>query len=315
MSLLWSRGAAGATGTGAGAALAATGGGRRRGARSAGGGAGATGPRALHRLAAHTVAVLIALALLVPLVYVVLGGFRTTGQLADDPAGLPDPWVTDNYRDIATSSSFWRQVGNSALIASLTTVLVVVTGAHAAFALSRIQFRGREGLFTLFTMGLLFPVAVAVLPLFVLLRRLDLLDSALGVALPQAAFGLPVTIIILRPFMRAIPGELEDAAAIDGCSRLGFFWRVLLPLCRPALATVSIYTFIQSWNAFLLPMLVLNDEDVWTLPLGVFDYSSRYTQDTAPILAFTALSMVPALAVFAFAERRIVQGLKGALKG
>lgn len=272
-------------------------------------------PRTLTRLTAYTVAVLVAVVMLAPLVYVALGGFRTTGQLAADPVGLPDPWLTDNYRDIATSSSFWRQVGNSALIASLTTVLVVVTGSHAAFALSRIEFRGREGLFTLFTLGLLFPVAVATLPLWVLLRRMDLLDSALGVALPQAAFGLPVTIIILRPFMRAIPGELEDAAAIDGCSRLGFFWRILLPLCRPALATVSIYAFIQSWNAFLLPMLVLNDQDTWTLPLGVADYASEYTEDTAPILAFTALSMLPVLALFVLAERRIVEGLKGALKG
>jgi raffinose/stachyose/melibiose transport system permease protein len=271
--------------------------------------------RALTRLTAYTVAVLIALVVLVPLAYVALGGLRTTGQLAADPVGLPDPVVTDNYRGILTSSSFWRQVGNSALIATLTTVLVVVTGAHAAFALSRIEFRGREGLFTLFTVGLLFPVAVATLPLYVLLERLDLLDSALGVALPQAAFGLPVTIIILRPFMRAVPGELEDAAAIDGCSRLGFFWRVLLPLCRPALATVSIYAFITSWNAFLLPMLVLTDRDTWTLPLGVSDYASQYTEDTAPILAFTALSMVPALALFVLAERRIVQGLTGALKG
>jgi raffinose/stachyose/melibiose transport system permease protein len=271
--------------------------------------------RALTRLTAYTVAVLIALVVLVPLVYVALGGLRTTGQLAADPVGLPDPVITDNYRSILTSSSFWRQVGNSALIATLTTVLVVVTGAHAAFALSRIEFRGREGLYTLFTVGLLFPVAVATLPLYVLLERLDLLDSALGVALPQAAFGLPVTIIILRPFMRAVPGELEDAAAIDGCTRLGFFWRVLLPLCRPGLATVSIYAFITSWNAFLLPMLVLTDRDTWTLPLGVSDYASQYTEDTAPILAFTALSMVPALALFVLAERRIVQGLTGALKG
>jgi raffinose/stachyose/melibiose transport system permease protein len=272
-------------------------------------------PRSLSRLAIYTVALLVAAVVLVPVIYVVLGGFRTTGQLASDPVGLPDPWVTDNYRDISTSSSFWRQAGNSALIATLTTVLVVTTGAHAAFALSRIEFRGREGVYTLFTVGLLFPVAVATLPLYILLRRMDLLDSALGVALPQAAFGLPVTIIILRPFMRAIPGELEDAAAVDGCSRLGFFWRILIPLSWPALVTVSIYAFVTSWNAFLLPMLVLNDRDTWTLPLGVSDYASVYTEDTARILAFTALSMVPALGFFVLAERRIVEGLKGALKG
>jgi len=271
--------------------------------------------RPLARVGLYAVALLVATMVLVPIAYVVIGGFRTTGQLAADPVGLPNPWNTGNYREIATSAEFWRQVGNSALVASLTTVMVVSTGAHAAFALSRIEFRGREALYTFFTVGLLFPAAVATLPLWVLLRRLQLLDTALGVALPQAAFGLPLTIIVLRPFMRAVPGELEDAAAIDGCSRFGFFWRILVPLCLPGLVTVSIYAFVTSWNAFLLPMLVLNDRDTWTLPLGVSDYASTYTQDTARILAFTALSMIPALTVFVLAERRIVEGLKGALKG
>jgi raffinose/stachyose/melibiose transport system permease protein len=252
---------------------------------------------------------------LVPLIYVVLGGFRTTGQIAARPVALPDPWLTKNYGDILSSDSFWRQVANSTLVATLTTVIVVGLGAHAAFALSRIQFRGRESLYALFTVGLLFPLAVASLPLYILVRDMDLLDNPFGVALPQAAFQLSITIVILRPFMRAIPGELEDAAAIDGCSRFGFFWRILVPLSWPVLATVSILAFVTSWNAFLLPMLVLNDPDQWTLPLGVSNYASQYTQDTAPILAFTALSMVPALCFFVLAERKIVGGLTGALKG
>ena len=123
--------------------------------------------------------------------------------------------------------------------------------------------------------------ASAILPLYLLLRQLGLLDTALGVALPEAAFGLPITIVILRPFMRAIPTELEDAAAIDGCSRFGFFWRILLPLSRPALITVAILAVVTSWNMFLLPLLVLNDQSEWTLPLGVAAYSTEYTQDTA----------------------------------
>src|SRR6266498_4050922 len=131
---------------------------------------------------------------------------------------------------------------------------------------------------------------------------MGLLDNLIGVALPDAAFGLPVTIVILRPFMRAVPAELEDAAIIDGCSRFGFFWRVLLPLSRPALMTVSIVAFVKSWNSFLLP-------------LGVANYSTQYSQDTARVLAFRALSMLPALSFFVLAERRIVGGLSGAVKG
>jgi raffinose/stachyose/melibiose transport system permease protein len=271
--------------------------------------------RALARLPLYGIAVVLAAIVLVPLIYVVLGGFRTTGQVAAEPVALPDPWITTNYTEILTSESFWRQVGNSALIAAIATVVVVACGALAAFALSRYDFRGRESLYTLFTLGLLFPVSVAILPLYIMVRELGLLDTALGVALPEAAFGLPITIVILRPFMRAVPAELEDAAAIDGCTKFGFFWRVLLPLSRPALMTVAILAVVTSWNMFLLPLLVLNDQSEWTLPLGVAAYSTEYTQDTARILAFTALSMVPALAFFLVAERRIVGGLAGAVKG
>jgi raffinose/stachyose/melibiose transport system permease protein len=115
--------------------------------------------------------------------------------------------------------------------------------------------------------------------------------------------------------MRAIPAELEDAAVVDGTSRLGFFWRILLPLSMPALTTVSILAFVTSWNFYLLPLLVFNDPNNFTLPLGVATFQSQYSQDTARVLAFTALSMVPALAFFVLAERRLVGGFTGAVKG
>ena len=263
----------------------------------------------------YLVALVLTAIVLVPIVFVVLGGFRTTGQIAADPVGLPDPWVADNYRSVITSETFWRQLGNSMIIAGIATFLVVAVSALAAYPLSRMEFRGREAIFTFFTFGLLFPLAVAALPLYLLLRQLGLIETLLGVALPEAAFGIPITIIILRPFMRAIPTELEDAAAMDGCGRLGFFLRVLLPLCRPALVTVTILSVIFSWNNFILPLLVLTDPEKWTLPLGVAQYSSEHSADTAAILAFTTLSMIPALLFFLAAERRIVGGFSGAVKG
>jgi raffinose/stachyose/melibiose transport system permease protein len=251
----------------------------------------------------------------VPMLFVILGGFRTTAQINRSATALPHPWVWSNYRVILSSGSFWRFLGNSALIATIATALAVGLGAMAAFALSRYTFRGREAIYTLFTLGLLFPLAVASLPLYLQLRHLGMLESPLGVALPEAAFSLPITIVILRPFMRAIPGELEDAAVVDGASRLGFFVRILLPLSKPALSTVAILAFVLSWNQYLLPLLVFNDVNHFTLPLGVATYQSQYTSDTARIFAFTALSMIPSLLVFVFAERRIVGGLQGAVKG
>src|SRR5580704_13456770 len=142
---------------------------------------------------------------LVPMLYVIIGGFRTTAQLNVAPTGLPHPWVWANYQSILTSAAFWQNLGNSALIAIVVTVLAVGLGSMASFALSRYRFPGRDGWYLLFAVGLLFPPNVASLPVYLLDQRINLLDNWLGVALPEAAFSLPFAIIILRPFMRAVP--------------------------------------------------------------------------------------------------------------
>jgi raffinose/stachyose/melibiose transport system permease protein len=252
----------------------------------------------------------------IPVAYAVLGGFRDAPQLASDPVGLPDPWVWTNYTDSLTSSSFWIQLWNSTLVAVLSTAIVVLFAALAAFVLARREFPGRELAYTLFTLGLLFPATVAILPLLILVRDLGLLDNPLGLALPEAAFGLPLTIIILRPFFKSIPRELEDAASIDGCGALGFFFRVLLPLSRPALVTVAVLAIVSSWNQFLLPLVMLSDPNNWTLPLGVTNFSTQYTTDTARILAYTTLALIPALGFYLVAERQLVGGITaGSVKG
>lgn len=272
--------------------------------------------RSAGRLALYTILYVILAVIVVPLLFAILGGFRTTGQIAAEPVGLPDPWVFSNYLDTLALPAFWSQMLSSTLIAVITTALVLPAASLAAFVIARYRFRGREGFYTLFTLGLLFPVAVAILPLFIVLRQLGLLNNPLGVALPQAAFALPLSIVILRPFIRSIPRDLEDAAAIDGCSNLRFYWSVVLPLSRPAMATVAILTIVTSWNAFLLPLHVLIQPDQWTIPIGVNNISAQYTSDTARVLAYTTLSMVPALIFYLLAERQIVRGLTaGSLKG
>ena len=263
----------------------------------------------------YVLALAVAAVSIAPVLYAILGGFRTTGQLAADPAGLPDPWVWDTYGRVLKQGTFWQSVVNSTIIALATTLGVVTLGVCAAFVLARYKFRGREGLYAFFTLGLLFPAAAGILPLYLLLRDLHLTNTHLGVIIPQIAFQLPITIVILRPFLAAFPDELEDAAFIDGASRLGFFGRILLPLSRPALVTVGVLAFVASWNAFLLPLLVLQSNELHTLPLGVQNFSAQYSQDTAGILAFTSLAMMPAILFFTLAERQIVGGLQGAVKG
>lgn len=248
-------------------------------------------------------------AIIIPVAYAVLGGFRDTAQLASEPVSFPDPWVFVNYIEVLGSGSFWQQVWNSTLIAGLTVLLVLPTASLAAFVISRFRFSGREAVYALFTLGLLFPVAVAILPLFIVIRQLDLLNHTLGVVLPQVAFQLPLSIVILRPFFASIPRELEEAAILDGAGSLRFYWSVLLPLSRPVMSTIAVLTVVTSWNAFLLPLVVLTDSAGWTLPLGVTNFSTQYTTDTARVLAYTTLAMIPALLFYAVAERQIVRGL------
>ncbi|WBB80977.1 carbohydrate ABC transporter permease [Micromonospora sp. WMMD882] len=267
------------------------------------------------RLVLHLISIAVGSLIVVPVLFGVLGGFKDNGQLSTNPLGLPDPWVTGNYTEILGSEVFWRQLGNSLFIAVSGTVIMVASAAMASFILARYAFRGRELIVTIFAIGLMFPFAVAILPLFVLLRGMGLLDNPLGVILPQAAFGLPVTIVILRQFFRTIPGEVEEAAILDGCSPFGFFWRVLLPMARPALATVSVLAVVTSWNNFMLPLVVFTDQGWWTLPVGVQAFQGQYADDTAKVLAYVVLSMLPALAFYAVAERQLVGGLAGSVKG
>lgn len=263
----------------------------------------------------YVVALVVVALTLGPVLYGALGGFRSNGQIADKPAGLPDPWLLRNYEGVVTNPDFWRYAFNSTMIAVITTAVAVVFGVMAAYPLARYRFKFRESLFMVFVLGLLFPAAVAIIPLFILVTRdLQLGNTWWGVALPQAAFALPITVVILRPFLMAIPQELEEAATIDGASRIGIFFWLAVPLSMPALITVGVLAFVSSWNAYLLPLLLLQSE-MRTLPLGVADYSTQYSADTAGVFAFTTLAMIPALVLFLALQRRIVGGLQGAVKG
>jgi raffinose/stachyose/melibiose transport system permease protein len=272
--------------------------------------------RSLRLFAQYLVAAFFALVVLFPLVSAAINGFKRNPDLMVHPFGLPTAWVWENYTSVLQSSAFWRQLLNSTVVMAATAVGVVVLASMPAFVFSRMTFRGREVLFNFFTLGLLFPIAVAILPLYISLRQLNLVDSLWGIILPQVAFGLPGNILILRGFFATVPRELDEAAAIDGCSSAGFFVRVLLPLMRPALAAVAVLTMVGSWNAFFLPLLVLNSEQLYTLPLGIQQFQGQFGTDWAKVLAFVSLSLVPTIIFYLVAERQIVAGLTaGAVKG
>ena len=263
----------------------------------------------------YILSLLLVLICVVPVLYIILGGFRTNSQITRDPAGLPNPWNLGNYATVISSGTFWVELVNSLIVSVGTMVGVVVLALMVSFVIARYRFRFSRMLYTLFSAGMMFPITVAITPLYLLLRNLHLINSQLGIILPQIAFGQPQAIIILVPFLQSIPLELEEAAQLDGCSRLGFFARMVLPLSGPGVATIAILSFVASWNAYMLPLFLLNDSTKYTLPLGVQMFSSQHSVDTAQVLAFTSLSMIPALICFTIFQKKIVGGLAGAVKG
>ncbi|MEU0603550.1 carbohydrate ABC transporter permease [Streptomyces sp. NPDC006393] len=250
-----------------------------------------------------------------PVLYIVLGGFRTNSQISTSPAGLPHPWVVGNYVSVLKSVTFWGEFANSLIVALVSTVGIVVLGLMVSFVIARYDFKLKGAMYSLFAAGLMFPMVIAITPLYIVIKNIGLVDNLFGIIVPQIAFGLPTTVIILVPFLRAIPNEIEEAAAIDGASRLGFFVRMVIPLSLPGVVTVGILGFIGSWNNYVLPLYILNSKANYTLPLGVQQFSTEYSVDTAKVLAFTSLAMLPALIFFSIFEKRIVGGLTGAVKG
>ena len=263
----------------------------------------------------YFIALLFIAVCIAPVLYIVVGGFRTNSQITTSPAGLPHPWVATNYINVLTSTTFWGEFANSVIVALVSTVGIVVLGLMVSFVLARYDFKLKGAMYSLFAAGLMFPMVIAITPLYIVIKDLGLVDSLFGVIIPQIAFGLPTTVIILVPFLRAIPLEIEEAAAIDGASRLGFFFRMVIPLSLPGVVTVGVLAFIGSWNNYVLPLYILNSQANFTLPLGVQAFSSQYSSDTAKVLAFTSLAMLPALVFFSIFEKRIVGGLTGAVKG
>ena len=264
-------------------------------------------------------AILVALCLVImgPVITAVLGSIRTTGELMTTPFGLPRNGIQwQNYGDILTSTAFWNSLKNSLIITVGVTVLNVLLSSMLAFVFSRMNFRGQGLLFNILMIGLLFPLVVAILPIFIQVRQFGMINSMFGVILPLVAFGLPGSVVILRGFFASVPGELEDAAYIDGCTTIGFFRFILLPLARPALTAVATLQVITSWNEYFLPLIVFTDDALWPLPLGIMQFQGQYGTDYARIMAYVTLLIIPAVMFYMLAQKYIVTGLTGGeLKG
>jgi raffinose/stachyose/melibiose transport system permease protein len=270
----------------------------------------------LPRFFQYLVLSIVTLIILVPIVIMVFGALKTRGEMFTHPYTPPIPLHWENFSQVLATGSFWSMLRNSLVVMLATTFGVVAASSLAAFVFARMQFRGKELAFNFLTLGLMFPITVAIMPVYLVIRQMQLIDSLLAVILVQTAFGVAGNTLILRGFFLSIPVELQDAASIDGCSTFGFFWRILLPLAKPALAAVAALTMIVSWNDLLTPLVLLNSDSLWTLPLGTMQFQGQYSSDLALTAAFVTLSALPAILFYIFAERQIVAGLTaGALKG
>lgn len=264
----------------------------------------------------HAALLVLASLILLPLVVVMLGGFKSLDELATNPAGLPAIWHMDAYARVLGDPRFWSYLGNSALVTLSAVAITTTISAMAAFGAVFVLGPWGERLMKLFALGLMVPPAIAIMPIFLQVRDLGLLDTPLGLILPQVSFGLAMATILLVQFFKEIPAELHQAAMLDGCGPWRFFLTIVLPLATPILATVATIQFVQSWNNYIIPLVLLASEDRYTWPLGIMAFQGENIQEWNLVLAFVALTLLPSIAFFLACQRYIVAGLSsGAVKG
>ena len=272
-------------------------------------------PGGLAAIVTFAALVVLAGAVLFPVLATALNGFKDLSELRTNPFGLPHVWMWSNYWSILTGARYWQVLGNSLLIALFTVALTLIVSSMAAFTFAHLRFFGDKFLLSYIQLGLLFPVATAIVPLFIKIRDLGLLDSYWGVILPQVAFSLAMSVLLIRNAFKQLPSELLDAAMMDGCGYFRYFIYVTLPLSGPILSTVAVISFVGSWNGYLLPLIVLNSESRYPWTLGLMAYQGQYMTSWQLVLAFITLTILPAIIMFLMAQRYIVAGLTaGAVK-
>jgi ABC-type glycerol-3-phosphate transport system permease component len=251
-----------------------------------------------------------------PFYWAIVGSFTPEAQLFQEPSLVPSRVVLDHYRALFTERSFWVPIRNSLVVAGATTAFCVALGALCAYALARLQFRGKAALLGFILAVGMFPQISVVSPLYLLLRELRLINTYPGLVLPYLTFAMPLTVWLLVGFFRQLPAELEEAAMVDGASRLRAFREVIVPLALPGLATTAILTFVYSWNEFLFALSFTLGPERQTVPVAIALFRGQYQVPWGQILAAAVVATLPVtLLVLAF-QRRIVQGLTaGAVKG
>lgn len=256
-----------------------------------------------------------ALVALLPMVWMVSASLMPTGEASNYPPHFfPTSITFSHYRELFTRLNLGRYLVNSAFIALVVTSISLIINSMAGYAFAKLRFSGRDRVFRILSLGLVLPVQVAMLPLFLLMKNLHLINTYWGVIIPGMAsiFG----IFLIRQYALSIPDDMLDAARIDGATEFRIYWSVVVPGILPILATLAIWTFLATWNDFMWPLIVLSDEAHYTLPVALANLSGEHVMDTELMMAGSVLTVIPVLAVFLFLQRYYIQGvMAGSVKG
>jgi len=269
----------------------------------------------LTRLLLYALLILGAVLALLPMVWMLSASLMPSGEASTFPPHFFPSRVTfAHYSDLFTRLNLGKYLLNSAFVALVVTFASLAINSMAGYAFAKLRFRGRDRLFRMLSTGLVLPVQVAMLPLFLLLKNLHLINTYWGVIIPGMAsiFG----IFLVRQYALAIPDEMLDAARVDGASEFRIFWSIVVPGIVPILATLSIWTFLATWNDFMWPLIVLSDESHYTLPVALANLAGEHVQDTELMMAGSVLTVIPVMLVFLFLQRYYIQGvMAGSVKG
>ncbi|MGY4688653.1 carbohydrate ABC transporter permease [Salibacterium sp. K-3] len=268
------------------------------------------------RILIYVVLILFSLINGYPIIWMVMNSFKSSQEFSLNPFGLPMEWVFTNFREAWFTANIGTYFFNSVFVGLVSVLIAVVTGGLAAFFLSRFQFKGKKFLYGFLVIGLLIPIHSTLVPMYILMQNLGMLNTYWALIFPYVAFNLPITIFLLTSFMSTFPGEIEESAIMDGAGMFRIFWSIILPMTKPAIATAVVINFINNWNEFSFALVLISDEALQTLPLGLANFAGAYTTNYPAQMAGLTIVLIPTIIFYLIMEKQIVEGMtQGAVKG
>ncbi|BCS80102.1 sugar ABC transporter permease [Caldicellulosiruptor diazotrophicus] len=255
---------------------------------------------------------------LFPLIWLVYNSVKTNNDFLANPFGLPQlsKLQLKNYYDAWVTMGIQRFTINSLIISSVSVIFSLIISSMAAYAIERMIWRSSQKVLNYFLSGIMVPIQIILIPLFINFKKLNLLDSRVGLLIPTVAFALPTSIFILTGFYKTIPRELEEAALIDGCSVYKIFYKIILPLTMPAFVTIAVFNFLGAWNDLLIPLVLIQTPEKMTLPVGLLNFRGMYGAELTKMFAAVVISAIPSIIIYFVLQDKLLKGMiAGAVKG